>query len=104
LKGRKALKSALAPEDKQAVAAAQRKAREGQKKRPAIPAQGDNPKAGRLSDSLVEASGGERKRQMTKLRDTPGVDFTEALALAIPRLEGADRREARDALQKRFGR
>ena len=104
LKGRKPLKSGLAPEDKEAIAASQRKAREGEKKRPALPAQADNPKAGRLSESLVEASGGERRQQLKKLRDTPGVDYTEALALAIPRLEGAARREARDALQDRFGR
>jgi hypothetical protein len=58
----------------------------------------------RLADDLLRAPVAEREALLHKLRDAKGVENTEALAFAIPRLEGAARRQAREALAARLTR
>jgi hypothetical protein len=58
----------------------------------------------RLSSALVKATGGRRAELLEKMRDEKGPQFTEALALAIPQLEGDSRRQARDTLAERLTR
>lgn len=89
--------------DRQAEEASKKMRREGQKHKP-IPAASGNDAADRLSRELVEAGAGQRDIVLRRLRDTSGVDCTEALALAIPRLEGEARQKVRDALAERFKR
>jgi hypothetical protein len=58
----------------------------------------------RLGEELVRARGEEQERLLEKLRDSKGGAYTEALALAIPRLEGASKTKAREALADRLSR
>jgi len=58
----------------------------------------------RLGDELVRSRGQERANLLEKLRESKGVQYTEALLAAIPRLDADGRREARYALAKRFTR
>jgi HEAT repeat protein len=59
----------------------------------------------RLCDELVKAKGDEQMSVLARLRDAKGIDNTDALALAIPKLSvGAAQREARDALAQRLTR
>ncbi len=58
----------------------------------------------RLADELVKASPAEQGALLQKLQDTKGVENTEALAFAIPRLEGAAQQKAREALTARLSR
>ncbi|MCE9530070.1 MAG: hypothetical protein K8T89_02865, partial [Planctomycetes bacterium] len=60
--------------------------------------------AKQLSNSLVNASATARPGVLAQLRDTKGGVYTEALALAIPRLSGEAKLQARDALAKRLTR
>jgi HEAT repeat protein len=60
--------------------------------------------ATRLSDELVKAQGEEQMSVLAGLRESRGIDNTDALALAIPRLSGAIHRQARDALTQRLMR
>jgi hypothetical protein len=58
-----------------------------------------------LCDELVKAKGDEQMSVLARLRDAKGIDNTDALALAIPKLSaGAAQREARDALAQRLTR
>ena len=82
---RKGIKSGLAPDDN---ARADSRPKKTAPLKP-IPAEVENSAAGRLSDALVQATGTEQDRVLKKLRDTKGVDCTEALLLALPRLEEA---------------
>ena len=50
------------------------------------------PSAGKLAAALVAADGAERDALMAKYRDTKGVEYTDALAQAIPKLTGEARR------------
>jgi hypothetical protein len=100
--GGKALPSAFAKEDK-ASARQTGPDREKEALRP-IPTTIKNPRAERLVSALVVAAGREQERLLEQLRETRGVDYTEALALAIPRLDGDARSKARQALARRFTR
>src|SRR5262249_31095464 len=60
--------------------------------------------ANRLSTELVDAKGVEQERLLRHMRETKGVQYTEALALAVPRLEGQPKQKAREALVNRFTR
>jgi hypothetical protein len=63
-----------------------------------------DPEVARLSDELVKADAGGREQALRKLRDSKGAAYTDALAHAIPRLEGEARGKARDALADRMAR
>jgi hypothetical protein len=58
----------------------------------------------RLADELVKAAPDQQATLLQKLRDTKGVENTEALTFAIPRLEGEARKNAREALAYRLAR
>ncbi|HWG46352.1 MAG TPA: HEAT repeat domain-containing protein [Gemmataceae bacterium] len=58
----------------------------------------------RLARALVKASGDRRTELMEQMRDEKGVQYTEALAVAIPQLEGGAYRKAREALAERLTR
>jgi hypothetical protein len=58
----------------------------------------------RLADELVKAPPAERGTLLQKLQEARGVVNTEALAFAIPRLEGDARQKAREALTSRMAR
>jgi hypothetical protein len=58
----------------------------------------------KLSDELVQARPEKRRELLEQLRDGKGAKYTEALAAAIPRLDGDDKRKARDALADRLAR
>jgi len=60
--------------------------------------------ATRLSRRLVDASGEKQTQLIAELRDGKGVLYTDALAGAIPRLEGDSRKKAREALAERLSR
>jgi hypothetical protein len=60
--------------------------------------------AARLADELVKAPPAEQEAILRKLQETRGVENTEALAFAIPRLGGEAQRKARAALAARLGR
>ena len=62
------------------------------------------PEAAKLSEELVNAAEDEQRSVLARLRDAKGIDNTDALALAIPKLSGAIQREARDALTQRLTR
>jgi hypothetical protein len=63
------------------------------------------PEVTQLCDELVKAKGDEQMSVLARLRDAKGIDNTDALALAIPKLSmGAAQREARDALAQRLTR
>ena len=100
--GRKSIKHGLAPEDKDSASADNRPKKTKPLK--AIPVESENTVAGKLSDALVKVTGDEQDQVLKKLRDTRGPDYTEALLLAIPRLDDAARKKARDALARRFTR
>ncbi len=58
----------------------------------------------RLARELVQGDKARQERLLEQLRDGKGVVYTEALALAIPQLEGDSRRKARLALAERLTR
>lgn len=60
--------------------------------------------AGQLAQELVKATPENRAAVLARLRDSKGVVHTEALAAAIPHLNGADKTKARDALATRLTR
>jgi len=62
------------------------------------------PDVTRLCDELVKARDDEQMAVLALLRDAKGIDNTDALALAIPKLSGAIQRETRDALAQRLTR
>jgi HEAT repeat protein len=53
---------------------------------------------------VVRARGARQDQLLEQLRDGKGVQFTEALVSAIPRLEGEAKRKGRDALADRMTR
>jgi HEAT repeat protein len=57
-----------------------------------------------LSGELIVAKGRRQEEVLARLRDARGVMHTEALALAIPRLNEEVRSKARDALAERLTR
>jgi HEAT repeat protein len=60
--------------------------------------------AAHLSDELVNSGGEEQRYILKRLRDARGVDNTDALAQAIPRLADIVQAEAEDALVERLTR
>jgi HEAT repeat protein len=58
----------------------------------------------RMSEELVSAKGDEQLALLARLRESKGIDNTDALALAIPKLSGEAQRHARDALAERLTR
>jgi HEAT repeat protein len=58
----------------------------------------------RLSNELVRATAAHREAALTKLRDSKGAVYTDALADAILSLNGESREQARDALVERLTR
>jgi hypothetical protein len=61
-------------------------------------------KSGELSDKLVAAKGTQQDGILKELKAGKGAEFTEALALAIPRLQGEIREKTRDTLAERLTR
>lgn len=59
---------------------------------------------GRMALDLVQATPLEWNKKLQKLRDAKGSDNTMALAIAIPRLEGDRKKDAREALAERLTR
>jgi hypothetical protein len=57
-----------------------------------------------LSDTLVRATAADRKDVLTKLRDSKGAVYTDALGRAARLLEGQPLKETRDALSSRLSR
>jgi hypothetical protein len=60
--------------------------------------------AGRMAADLVKSSGSRQTQLLQQMQQGKGPDFTEALALAIPRLFGEPRQKARTALAERLAR
>jgi len=65
--------------------------------RPALP-----PEVTKVCDELVNAKGDEQKSVLARLRDAKDSDSIDALALAIPKLSGDIRHQARDVLTARL--
>jgi len=63
-----------------------------------------NPESARLARELIEASPAQKERTLDRLREGKGVVYTEALAAAIPQLNGETLRKAREALAERLTR
>jgi hypothetical protein len=73
--------------------------------RPTAPQKGFSDTAsGRLAAELVQAAPERQNAVLERLRDGQGVKFTEALAEAVPRMEGPARNKAREALATRLAR
>lgn len=62
------------------------------------------PEALRLCDELVKAKDDERTKVLERLRDAKGIENTDALALAIPKLSSDAQGDVRDALAQRLTR
>jgi HEAT repeat protein/prenyltransferase/squalene oxidase-like repeat protein len=58
----------------------------------------------KLADRLLKATGRSRDVMLETMESEKGVKYTEALALAIPSLDGETRKKARDALANRLTR
>ncbi len=58
----------------------------------------------KMSEELVNAQGDEQLALLARLRESKGIDNTDALALSIPKLTGEAQRQARDALAERLTR
>jgi hypothetical protein len=65
---------------------------------------GPDAEAARLADRLVNASADEQNSELERLKEARGPQYTAALARAIPRLQGAAKARARDALAERLAR
>jgi hypothetical protein len=68
------------------------------------PTTGPDADAARLGAQLASADGDKRERVLKELRDNKGAAYTEALAVAIPKLEGEVKEKAREALADRLSR
>jgi hypothetical protein len=68
------------------------------------PSKAADPEAARLSDELANAPPAQQDQVLDKLRDSKGGVYTQALADVIPRLAGAVKNKARDALAERLTR
>jgi hypothetical protein len=62
------------------------------------------PQSARLAESLLKATSAKQGQILDQLRDAKGVEYTEALAGAIPQMTGDGRRKAREALAERLTR
>ncbi len=62
------------------------------------------PQSARLAESLVKATSAGQVDLFDKLRQGKGVEYTEALAGAIPQLSGDGKRKAREVLAERLTR
>jgi hypothetical protein len=74
---------------------------------PAQPSPGESAPAAaedRRVAALVQAGPGRQSELLREYREAKGVEYTEALAAAIPRLTGDARRSARQALAERMAR
>jgi hypothetical protein len=60
--------------------------------------------AGKFASVLIEAPATEWKKTLEGVRDLKGSSYTQALVLAIGRLDGERRRDAREALAERLSR
>jgi hypothetical protein len=63
-----------------------------------------NSESARLGDDLVKAKGSRQAALLEEMEKEKGVKYTEALASAIPKLEGEAHRKARQALANRLTR
>ncbi len=61
-------------------------------------------RAARLGKALAAAEGAKQEQALKELRDNKGAAFTQALAHAIPQLEGDSLKKAREALAERMSR
>ena len=68
------------------------------------PLQNADSESAKLADALVKAPPGRQAKLLEKIQGEKGPQYTEALALAIPQLDGEPRRLARDALADRLTR
>jgi hypothetical protein len=59
---------------------------------------------GKLAARLVRAEGADQLKLLAEFKERKGVVYTEALAAAIPHLEGDAKTEARNALAQRLAR
>ena len=62
------------------------------------------PEVDKLTAELVEDSVGRWKPTLQRLRDGKGPEYTQALAQAIPQLEGYQKKDARQALAERLSK
>jgi hypothetical protein len=60
--------------------------------------------SGRLARELLKATGKRQRVLLEQMSNEKGVKYTEALATAIPRMEGDAKRQAREALAERLAR
>jgi hypothetical protein len=63
-----------------------------------------SPESGQLAEDLLKATGRSRDQMLETMESGKGGKYTEALALAIPQLEGETRKKAREALANRLTR
>jgi hypothetical protein len=97
------LKPAIDPNEKTTPVDDKRKEKE---KPPVakVPASDLDADAAKLSTDLVEAAPAEQDKMIAKLRDSKGALYSQALAAAIPQLEGKAKTKAREALKDRLTR
>jgi hypothetical protein len=62
------------------------------------------PESRKLAETLLRATGSRRNELLTDMENEKGVKYTEALAAAIPKLEGESHKKARQALANRLTR
>jgi hypothetical protein len=70
----------------------------------AKPLQSADPETTKLAAALVKAPPARQAKLLEQMQNEKGPKYTEALALAIPQLDGEPRRLARDALADRLTR
>jgi hypothetical protein len=68
------------------------------------PATGSETDGQRLAAALLQSAAERRQEIVEKYRDSKGVQYTEALALACTRESGEERRKLREALNERMTR
>src|SRR5579885_453943 len=103
LKGIPSLRPAIDPNEKTSPTSTVPE-KEQVKPPPVVPGSakgGDDPVA-RLEAKLVDAPPARRDKVLEELRDGKGGEYTQALAGAIYKLDGADRKKAREALAERL--
>ncbi len=69
-----------------------------------IPSADDDARAAGLGKQLATAEGNKLEQTLKELRENKGAAYTEALARAIPQLEGDALKKAREALAERLSR
>jgi hypothetical protein len=78
--------------------------RETRPARSAEEEESEDVQAAQLGKDLARASSTKQTELLKKLRDSKGAPYTQALASAIPHLEGTIKRKAREALAERLAR